>query len=97
MKTLLSWALAATIVFSAATLAGCKKDNPNNNQWGAETLTFKVNNSSDEFILKKVNLFLIVNQLMKLIVPVLLLNLNLIEKFLKIWKKVLLLIEFVKM
>ncbi|MBR6848346.1 MAG: SUMF1/EgtB/PvdO family nonheme iron enzyme [Bacteroidales bacterium] len=54
MKTLLSWALAATIVFSAATLAGCKKDNPNNNQWGAETLTFKVNNSSDEIIMNKV-------------------------------------------
>lgn len=54
MKTLLSWVLAATIVFSAATLAGCKKDNPNNNQWGVETLTFKVNNSSDEIIMKKV-------------------------------------------
>ena len=46
--------LAATIVFSAATLTGCKKDPSNNNQWGAETLTFKVNNSSDEFMLKKV-------------------------------------------
>ena len=46
------WAFAAIVIFSAATLTGCKKDNPNNNQWGAETLTFKVNNSSDE--LKKV-------------------------------------------
>ena len=53
MKTLKSWALAAIIVFSAATLTGCKKDNPNNNQWGAETLTFKVNNSN-EVLMKKV-------------------------------------------
>ena len=53
------WAFVATIIFSAATLTGCKKEIPNNNnssnnQWGAETLTFKVNNSSDVFIMKKV-------------------------------------------
>ena len=46
------WVLVAIIVFSIVTLIGCKKDDPNNNQWGTETLTFKVNNSSDE--LKKV-------------------------------------------
>ncbi|MBO7074262.1 MAG: hypothetical protein J6W12_05095 [Bacteroidales bacterium] len=52
MKTLLSWAIAATIVFSAITFTGCKKETPtNNNQWVAETLTFKVNNSSEEFIM----------------------------------------------
>ena len=49
----------AAILFGAATLTGCKKDNPNNgnssnNQWVAETLTFKVNDSSDGFIMKKV-------------------------------------------
>ena len=59
MKTLLSWTLAATIIFSAATLTGCKKEksinnNPSNNQWGAETLTFKVGNSSDVITMKKV-------------------------------------------
>ncbi len=48
------WALVATIILSVATLTGCKKDNPNNNQWGAETLTFKVKNSSVELIMKKV-------------------------------------------
>ena len=53
MKKKNLWALAATIILSAATFTGCKKDNPNNNQWGAETLAFKVKNSSDEFILKK--------------------------------------------
>ena len=49
----------AAILFGAATLTGCKKANPNNgnssnNQWVAETLTFKVNDSSDGFIMKKV-------------------------------------------
>ena len=52
------WMMAA-ILFGAATLTGCNKDNPNNgnssnNQWVAETLTFKVNDSSDGFIMKKV-------------------------------------------
>lgn len=46
------WALVATIILSAATFTGCKKDNLNNNQWGAETLTFKVNNSSDAIMMK---------------------------------------------
>ena len=55
---MIQWVLAA-ILFGAATLTGCKKDNPNNgnsssNQWVAETLTFKVNDSSDGFIMKKV-------------------------------------------
>jgi len=45
-------ALVATVILSAATLTGCKKDNLNNNQWGAETLTFKVNNSSDAIMMK---------------------------------------------
>ena len=58
MKKMIQWVLAA-ILFGAATLTGCKKDNPNNgnssnNQWVAETLTFKVNDSSDGFIMKKV-------------------------------------------
>ena len=44
MKKMIQWVLAA-ILFGAATLTGCKKDNPNNgnsssNQWVAETLTF---------------------------------------------------------
>jgi protein-tyrosine phosphatase len=30
------------------------RDNPSNNLWGAETLTFKVNSSTDELIMKKV-------------------------------------------
>jgi formylglycine-generating enzyme required for sulfatase activity len=34
--------------------AGCEKDKSNSNPWGAETLTFKVKSSSDEFIMKKV-------------------------------------------
>ena len=39
MKTLLSWAIAAIIVFSVVTFTGCKKETPtNNNQWVAETL-----------------------------------------------------------
>lgn len=54
MKKMKLWALVATIILSVATLTGCKKDNPNNNQWGAETLTFKVKNSSVELIMKKV-------------------------------------------
>ncbi|MBR6171312.1 MAG: SUMF1/EgtB/PvdO family nonheme iron enzyme [Bacteroidaceae bacterium] len=59
MKRMNLWAFVATIIFSTATLTGCKKEIPNNNnssnnQWGAETLTFKVNNSSDVFIMKKV-------------------------------------------
>ena len=54
MKRMKLWALVATIIISAATFTGCKKDNSNNNQWGAETLTFKVKNSSVEFIMKKV-------------------------------------------
>ncbi len=50
--------LAAIIICGASLLTGCKKENPvnnnpNNNQWGAETLTFKVNNSTD-IIMKKV-------------------------------------------
>ena len=54
------WALVATIILSTATLTGCKKDNsndnnPSNNPWGAETLTFNLNNSSDAFVMKKVN------------------------------------------
>lgn len=56
MKTLVSWALVATIVFSAITFTGCKKETPiNNNQLVAETLIFKVNNNSDEFVMKKVD------------------------------------------
>ena len=56
MKTLVSWALVATIVFGVATLAGCKKENiTSNSQCDAETLIFKVNNSSYEFIMKKVD------------------------------------------
>ncbi len=56
MKTLVSWALVATIVFGVATLAGCKKENiTSNSQYDAETLIFKVNNSSYEFIMKKVD------------------------------------------
>ncbi|MDY6347231.1 MAG: SUMF1/EgtB/PvdO family nonheme iron enzyme [Bacteroidales bacterium] len=43
--------VAAAVVL---TLTGCKKDNLNNNQWGAETLTFKVNDSPVEFVMKKV-------------------------------------------
>ena len=59
VKQLKLWMMAAIILFGAATLTGCNKDNPSNdnssnNQWGAETLTFKVNDSSDEFIMKKV-------------------------------------------
>ncbi|MBQ2187153.1 MAG: SUMF1/EgtB/PvdO family nonheme iron enzyme [Bacteroidales bacterium] len=55
MRTLLSWALAATILFSAITFTGCKKETPiNNNQLVAETLAFKVNNNSDEFVMKRV-------------------------------------------
>ena len=55
MKTLVSWALVATIVFSAITFTGCKKETPiNNNQLVAETLIFKVNNNSDEFVMKRV-------------------------------------------
>ena len=46
--------LVATVIFSAATFTGCKKDSASSGQWGAETLSFKVNNSADEFILKKV-------------------------------------------
>jgi len=53
MKRMNLWALVASIILSAAIFTGCHKDNPNNNQWGAETLTFKVNNSTD-FIMKKV-------------------------------------------
>lgn len=59
MKKFFSWALVAVIIICGASLlTGCKKENPinnssNNNQWGAETLTFKVNNSTD-FIMKKV-------------------------------------------
>ena len=50
--------LAAIIICGVILLTGCKKENsstvnPNNNQWGAETITFKVNNSSD-IIMKKV-------------------------------------------
>ena len=47
------WALVAILIVSAAAFTGCNKDNPNNNQWGAETLTFKVNKSTD-FMMKKV-------------------------------------------
>ncbi|MBR0525978.1 MAG: SUMF1/EgtB/PvdO family nonheme iron enzyme [Prevotella sp.] len=54
MKRMKLWALVATIIISAATLTSCNKDNSTNNQWGAETLTFKVKNSSVEFIMKKV-------------------------------------------
>ena len=43
----------ATIIFGAAALTGCNKDNPSNNQWGAETLPFKVDIST-EVLLKKV-------------------------------------------
>jgi predicted small secreted protein len=32
MKRMKLWALVATIILSAATLTGCKKDNSNNNQ-----------------------------------------------------------------
>ena len=50
MKKMIQWVLAA-ILFGAATLTGCKKDNPNNgnsssNQWVAETLTLKVSVSA---------------------------------------------------
>lgn len=45
--------LAATLICSTATLTGCEKDSVGNDQWGAETLTFKVNNSSD-VLMKKV-------------------------------------------
>lgn len=48
------WALAATAVLGAATLVGCEKEKSNNIPWGAETLTFKVKNSSEEFVVKKV-------------------------------------------
>ena len=54
MKKMKLWALVATIILSVATLTSCKKDNSNNNQWGAETLTIKVKNSSVELIMKKV-------------------------------------------
>jgi len=53
MKRIHLWAIVATIILSATAFTGCHKDNPNNNQWGKETLTFKVNNSTD-FIMKKV-------------------------------------------
>ena len=44
-----------TIVTAIAlTLVGCQKDKLNNNRWGDDTLTFKVNNSSGEFVMKKV-------------------------------------------
>ena len=47
-----------TIIISAATLTCCNTENSSNdysgnNQWGAEILTFKVNDSSDEFIIMK--------------------------------------------
>ncbi len=54
MQRLKSVILVATVIFSAATFTGCKKDSASSGQWGAETLSFKVNNSADEFILKKV-------------------------------------------
>jgi len=46
-------------VFGAVMLSSCSKDNPDgdnpgNNQWGAEMLTFKVNSSAVEFTMKKV-------------------------------------------
>ena len=49
----------AMVVFGAVMMSSCSKDNPGNdnpgsNQWGAEMLTFKVNNSSVEFTMKKV-------------------------------------------
>ena len=44
--------LAATLLCGTATLTGCKKDNPDNNKWGAETLTFKVKNTSDVLMRK---------------------------------------------
>ena len=54
MQRLKSVILVATVIFSAATFTGCTKDSASSGQWGAETLSFKVNNSADEFILKKV-------------------------------------------
>ncbi|MBO6079629.1 MAG: SUMF1/EgtB/PvdO family nonheme iron enzyme, partial [Bacteroidales bacterium] len=53
MKRIHLWAMVATIILSATAFTGCHKDNPNNNQWGAETLNFKVNNSTD-FMMQKV-------------------------------------------
>ena len=44
MKRILNWVLAATIIFSATTFTGCKKDSASSDQWGAETLSFKVTN-----------------------------------------------------
>ncbi len=49
MKKLLLALAAAAIM-----MVGCEKEKSNNNPWGAETLTFKVKNSSDEFVMKKV-------------------------------------------
>jgi formylglycine-generating enzyme required for sulfatase activity len=50
MKKTLTFLLAALCLVAA----GCEKDKSNSNPWGAETLTFKVKSSSDEFIMKKV-------------------------------------------
>ena len=58
MKNLFT-VLATILICGASLLSSCSKDkesvdNPADNQWGAETLSFKVNNSSNEFIMKKV-------------------------------------------
>ena len=62
MKKVMNWMLAAILIICGAsvfTACSSNDDNPTpgsggQNQWGAETLTFKVNDSSDGFIMKKV-------------------------------------------